>query len=627
MPKVLKASFVREPLAKASIKNIDELARALSWATERNIPVIPRGSGSSGFGQTLPRTKALVLDLSFLNRILEVNARELWVRVETGVRWSDLEHYLKEEGLAIGSYPSSYYTTVGGWIATGGYGLCAWRFGHIKDQILELEILDAQGRKHTVHPGDDAFEAFIACEGQIGLLYAVKLNVRPKPQGVFPVLTNFPGTEEAMSFIDKLAKSDFSIVDLTYLSKEKMEHLEHGLSSKMAAKGAPLQEPHFDRKDSVFTLFENADEARRYENFLEKLGLRSRPASLKERSAASFIWFERFYPMKGKGAENFYLGNEVVVGLDAAALYAQGLRAIASRRALTGLAMEAHIIKGKVQPSCLFLAYYGVPRNSERPFGNIAAAIEFDLEAFRAGGRMYPIGIYKTPFLAKKFSAAEIERLKRVKAEFDPKGLFNPGKFFHWGAGLPLARRLFWAALTRLAPLGMTLLVKTASLLDQVAGTLLRRPEEKTLQAIRRDPVLRAAFECVQCGFCLPVCPAYLATNDEKTTARGKLLLYAAQQLPGSAPEGFQFSPLDAKSLQMCMHCAGCTKVCQSEIDLVPAWHKLEESVVKQWGQPKEELRDFVKSVEKSPQYHRLLREGAVVKEAPRPLPAGASGL
>ncbi|MBI4062964.1 MAG: FAD-binding protein [Elusimicrobia bacterium] len=674
VPQFLRQGFVRQPLGKAAIGSLEELQNTVRSAYDKGIPIIARGSGSSGFGQVLPRSRALILDLAFLNRILEFNPDEKTVRVETGVRWSDLDRYLENEGFAIGSYPSSYYTSIGGWIATGGLGLCAYKFGHIKNQILEIQALDSRGQIHRLARGDEEFDAFFSSEGQTGVLYSVTLKVRPKPQGTFPTLISFDETARAMDFIHKLTATDLDIVDLTYLSREKITHMEHNLRQKMVKKGSPLAEPHFKVKDSVFALFESAAELKKYEQLLADLNLdldrgkrfsagesplnpvEAKPlSSLRilspqcgermvlgsggkgdspalnlynrgarlNRSAASLVWFERFYPMKGKGAENFYLGNEVLIGLKHAAPYVERLRRIARGRKVHDLAMEAHIIKEGA--SCLFLAYYPVARNTQRLFSSLAAAVEFDFAALKFDGKIYPIGIYKTPFLNTRFRAETIALIKKVKMKFDPKNLFNPGKFFSWGSGLPWPSGLVWNLLTKFAGLGMRLLALTAPVLDSVLGPFLRRPEQKILNAIAHDPVARAAFECVQCGFCIPICPAYLATRDEKTTARGKLMLYAAKDL---APAGhFKFSPLDAKMLQMCMHCAGCTKVCQSEIDLVPAWHRLETGLVETFGQPREEIKEFVKSVEDNPEYHRLLREGAIVKEAPRKLPAGVSGL
>jgi hypothetical protein len=65
------------------------------------------------------------------------------------------------------------------------------------------------------------------------------------------------------------------------------------------------------------------------------------------------------------------------------------------------------------------------------------------------------------------------------------------------------------------------------------------------------------------------------------------------------------------------MHCAGCTRVCQSELDLVPVWHELEQRVAAEYGKPTEAVEGFVKKVEASADYKRLLRRGFIATPAP----------
>ncbi|MBI4368608.1 MAG: FAD-binding protein [Elusimicrobia bacterium] len=624
IPDILRQTFIGQPRARVTISSKNALAETLAWANERKISVIARGAGSSGFGQVLPRDRALILDLSFLNRILQVNTREKWIRAEGGARWSDLDHYLESDGQTIGSYPSSYYTTVAGWVNTGGLGLCSYRFGHIKEQILEMEIIDATGEFHTLKPGDEAFEGYFSSEGQLGVLTSLTLKIRQRPKNVYPRLIGFPGAEAAFKFIKCLSQEKFSITDLTYLSREKAAHLEHGLAEKMNKKGSPMKEPLLKSQDYVFALLEDEQESRRFDEYLEKADLAISRQQLRERSAASLVWFERFYPMKGKSASNFFLGNEALVPLNRASAYMEKLRSINSQRRLHDPAFEAHIIRPQGEKTqCLFLAYYSVPRDSERLFSNLAAAIDFDIAAKKMNGRIYPIGIYKTPLLSWKFSGKEIRRLQRLKGRYDPNDILNPGKFFSWARGLTGVQRIFWKLLTIAAPLGMRGFSRLAPFLDHFFGKRLAETQKPAVAAIKDDPVLRSAFECVQCGFCLPVCPAYLTTKDEKTTARGKLQLYAASKTSAA----LTWSALDAQSVQLCMHCAGCTKVCQSEIDLVPAWHQLEKNVAGRHGQPVDAIRGFINNVEKNPDYHRLLREGTIVQEAPKNIPALSSGL
>jgi Fe-S oxidoreductase len=106
------------------------------------------------------------------------------------------------------------------------------------------------------------------------------------------------------------------------------------------------------------------------------------------------------------------------------------------------------------------------------------------------------------------------------------------------------------------------------------------------------DKVLHNEELCSKCGSCIAVCPAYIDTQDERTTARGKL------QLGKALLNGGTLSAEEANVLFLCMHCGACTDVCQSRLDLVPVWDELEQRVQQQYGKDTERVERFVKSVE-----------------------------
>jgi ferredoxin len=200
----------------------------------------------------------------------------------------------------------------------------------------------------------------------------------------------------------------------------------------------------------------------------------------------------------------------------------------------------------------------------------------------RHHGRPYGIGIWNSPFLRDKFGD-RLEALRSFKKSNDPLGLFNPGKFFNLKfrtgiagkiAALPLTSALipFWTALNPLL----------ASILTRSNGHH-KRPE---------DVILENEELCSKCGSCISVCPAYIDTGDERTTARGKL------QLGKLILNGGDISAEEANTLFLCMHCAACSDVCQSRLDLVPVWDELERRVEAKFGKDVPRVEQFVKSVE-----------------------------
>jgi len=136
-----KRLFHTTPELVIQPKSVDTLKKIVQFANDEKVALFPRGSVSSGLGGVVPTVKGIVLDLAFMNKIVELNREKETVEVQTGVRWSEIEDFLKPEDLSLRAYPSSFFSSVGGWIATGGYGIGSYRFGHLKYQIKSIEIM------------------------------------------------------------------------------------------------------------------------------------------------------------------------------------------------------------------------------------------------------------------------------------------------------------------------------------------------------------------------------------------------------------------------------------------------------------------------------------------------------
>lgn len=141
------------------------------------------------------------------------------------------------------------------------------------------------------------------------------------------------------------------------------------------------------------------------------------------------------------------------------------------------------------------------------------------------------------------------------------------------GVGLELARFF--------APLSRKIFRPTPQ--RQPAG----EPGRPTLDLLKYNETL-----CSRCGSCVPICPAYIYTKDERTTARGKL------QVGLALLKGEKLDAEGAQALFSCMHCRACTDVCQSSLDLVPVWDELERRVETTYGKDHRKVEEFVQGVE-----------------------------
>jgi FAD/FMN-containing dehydrogenase len=187
-------------------RNVDEIKKVLAFANEHKIPVVVRGAASWGFGGVIPTSAGIVIDLSPFRNILAIDAAQKTVTVEAGARWSDIDIAARRQGLCLMTYPSSKFSTVAGWISTGGYGINSFRYGHLSQQIVSMTVVTGIGEIKKLSPADREFGCFVSTEGQFGIVAEVTLKLRDVPQGSYPHLLYFPGDREAFDFIGRLVK-------------------------------------------------------------------------------------------------------------------------------------------------------------------------------------------------------------------------------------------------------------------------------------------------------------------------------------------------------------------------------------------------------------------------------------
>ena len=136
------------PLAVVQPGTVDELCAVVKLAAESNLAVVPRGGGASYTDGYLPATEnSLLIDTARLNRIVEINEEDMFVTVECGVTWADLDQALKAKGLRAPFYGpfSGLKATVGGSTTQGSLSMGTGTYGSSADSVLSFEIALANG--------------------------------------------------------------------------------------------------------------------------------------------------------------------------------------------------------------------------------------------------------------------------------------------------------------------------------------------------------------------------------------------------------------------------------------------------------------------------------------------------
>jgi alkyldihydroxyacetonephosphate synthase len=166
----------------------EDVAATLAVANRRRIPVVPWGGGSGSQGGAVPVEGGIVLDLTRLDRILDVDETSLTVTAGAGVNGQRLEQELNGRGLMLPHYPASAeLATVGGYVAARGSGVLSTRYGKIEDLVLSLRVVLPTGEtietvpvpRHAVGP--ELTQLFVGSEGTLGVITRATLRLAPLP--------------------------------------------------------------------------------------------------------------------------------------------------------------------------------------------------------------------------------------------------------------------------------------------------------------------------------------------------------------------------------------------------------------------------------------------------------------
>ena len=213
------------PRAVVEARSVAEVRAAAEWAHRHRVPLVARGAGSGLAGGALA-DGALVIDLSGLNRILEIDPVDELAIVEPGVITADLDAAAREHELFFAPDPASAaFSTVGGNIATNAGGLRCVKYGITRDAVLALDVVLADGRlihtgRRTVKgvAGYDLTSLFVGSEGTLGLIVGATVRLRPVPEATITVAASFPSSEEAAHactalFARRVAPSMLELLD------------------------------------------------------------------------------------------------------------------------------------------------------------------------------------------------------------------------------------------------------------------------------------------------------------------------------------------------------------------------------------------------------------------------------
>jgi len=572
-PIMTKTFFKTLPDFVVQPKNVDEIKKVLAFANDLKIPVVPRGAASWGFGGVIPTNAGIVIDLSPFRKIVAIDTAQKTVTVEAGARWSDIDIMAKKEGLCLMTYPSSKFSTVAGWISTGGYGINSFKYGHLSKQIVSMTVVTGSGEVKQLSPTDRDFSYFVSTEGEFGIVVEATLKLRDVPQGSYPHLLYFPSDKEAFAFIGRFVRD----LNAAQLNPNVIRFLDE---NHLADTNEIMRAGIFKKSAAVLVEFGSAEDEGQFVRFMARNGdIEEAP-----RYVASYLWNERLFGMKIKRLGPTILASEVIIPITSAAAFIEKAKKIGGHFGVE-ICIDSYIIDAH---KALIMSTFLCDSRTKKYYINLPLVSILTKAAVALGAEPYGLGLWNAAFIHDLYSSARLRDLKAYKAQVDPNNILNPGKSFS------LDSKGISALILHPAVFGssMQIMLSMAPVIGKAAMTLLGK--NKKIDSLDFELSTHA---CAKCGNCMAVCPAYLVTQNEAATARGKIAL-AKKLLAGQA-----VTREEAASAFMCMHCKACEEICQTNLELMMLWDALEKRLEGQFSRPEARIAEFLKKVDASKEY------------------------
>ncbi len=422
-------AFHETPLAVVFPQTTEQIAATVKACYELDVPFMARGSGTSLSGGSLPIAGGLMIVLSKMNRILEIDVDNLRMVVQPGVINLNVSKAVAIQGLYYSPDPSSQLVcTIGGNIAFNSGGAHCLKYGMTSNHILGMKIVLPDGEivemggKSLESPGMDLCGLLVGSEGLLGIATEITLRLMPKPQSVKTVLAAYNRVEDAGRAVADVIGSGLLPVALEIMDRLAIDAAEAAVHAGYPADAVSLLIVELDGPaDEVAPQFEALLET------LRRSGATSLTIPTNDADRAR-IWKGRkaAFSAVGRLSPDYLVQDGVVPrGKLGEALTEIGRLAQASGLRVANV---FHAGDGNLHPLVLFdNRVPGELHTAEQLAGSILKMC-VDLGGSITGE--HGVGVEKRDYMPYQFTENDLDAMAVVHRSFDPKGLSNRGKMF-----------------------------------------------------------------------------------------------------------------------------------------------------------------------------------------------------
>lgn len=410
------------PLAVVRASTVDDVRTTLRLAHQHRVPVVPRGAGTGLAGGAVAGPGTVVLDLSGLDRIVEIDPVDELAVVEPGVLTAALDRAAAEFGLRYAPDPASAaISTIGGNIATNAGGMRCVKYGVTREAVLGLDVVLADGRlistgRRTVKgvAGLDLTALFVGSEGTLGVVVGATLRLRPLPAHTFTAVAAFDNVRAAATACAELARSrrDPSLLEL--LDGATLRVIDRAQGTDYAARGQALVIAQADGSAAETEIAAITDVLGKEATWTEQAV---------DPAASERLLFARRMALPSIERFGRALIEDICVPRSRLADAFQGIEDIASRHGV-GIYSFAHAGDGNLHP----IIGYDRMSDAVQRAGDDIFALALELGGTVTGE--HGIGLLKRDWLAREVGQDVLDVHASLKAALDPHGILNPRKAF-----------------------------------------------------------------------------------------------------------------------------------------------------------------------------------------------------
>jgi D-lactate dehydrogenase (cytochrome) len=406
--------------------DVEEAAAVVRICSEHRAPIVPFGAGTSLEGHVAALHGGVSVDMSRMNQVLRLSVDDMDVTVQAGVTRTQLDDRLRPEGVFFPVDPGAD-ATIGGMIATGASGTTTVRYGAMRENVISLVVIAADGsvvrtrsRARKSSAGYDLTRLFIGSEGTLGLICEATLRVHPTPEAMSAAVCPFATLEGAVNCVldvgrlgipvARIELADAAQIDAINRFEESTHEVAptlflefHGSQTEVETQAAEVQELALEHGASTFAWATDESERRR----LWRARHRAYEASRATRPGSRGLATDVCVPVS-RLTECIL---ETQADIDALGLPAP---------------IVGHVGDGNFHVTVLL-----DPDSADE----IARAEAFHERLVRRAIAMegtctgeHGVGYGKAPFLVEEHGPEGVAMMRAIKRALDPDDLFNPGK-------------------------------------------------------------------------------------------------------------------------------------------------------------------------------------------------------